>query len=745
MTVSDEQARRARLGARWQAMQTSFGNSLGDFSRLLEDRFTRGPSSTEPLPAIVRAAQPIVRAMLGKAPPEFRPGPDEAPLDALARYAAICGFRLRRVRLEGDWTLSPTGPVLAFLACDGAEPAPVALLPGRWGAYRVEDPDAPEDIARRHQRLTPQIAARIAPVAYVLQPTLPAGKITYREIMRFGLRHSRWSIAELATWGLLVSLVGILPPLAFSFVAAKIIPSRDLDLLGALVAALLLALVTGATLRFASAIAQLRMDGRVGALLHGAMVDRALRLPASALRASTPVILATQLETVEKFRRALTAYAISASVALMSAAVAAALLLAYVPHSGLVALACVVALVAASAAIAWRQFEAIYEGERMDVVVLAFVYELIRLVPTLRGFGAERLAFVQWAQNFLAFQGRLNRSARITSIATVIEAGWELPTLAIGFVMLAIDAHSGLALGVAVAFVIALGKLMAAGRELAHIALGVGKLMPMAKLARSFIDHSLEPSGSALPMSEVLGQIALAGVGFGYGATPVLSDVSMSIGAGQHIGIVGPSGSGKSTLVRLILGLDRPQTGTIYVDGQDMALLGPRLVRRRIGTVMQSSALFPGSIFENIRGATDLTLDDAWAVARLADVAADIEAMPMGMHTRVAEGGGGLSGGQSQRLLLARALAGRPAILVLDEATSALDAASQARITDALARLAPTRIVVAHRFATLTRCDCIFVIDGGKVVDRGTFDELAGREGLFRELLLRQTQEMETA
>lgn len=735
LTEAHQQARRVQLGKRWRAMEASFRASLGDFGRLLEGRFSRGPSSNQPLPAIVRAAQPIALDLLGKAPPEFSAGRDETPFDALARFATICGLRLRRVRLEGNWTDAPPGPLLAFLSRDGLEPAPVALLPSRWRGFDIDDPDEPGG----RRRLTPELAARITPTAYVLHPTLPAGALHYRDVMRFGLRHARWNIVEITIWGALISVIGMAPPLAFSFMVGYVIPARDVDLLAVLVAAMVIVLLTSTTLKFASTIAALRMDGRVGTLLHGAMVDRALRLPAAALRASTPVILATQLETVEKFRRGLTAYLLSASVAMMSALAAVGLMMFYVPHSALIALACVLALTVTTAIIGWRQFHAIYEGERMDVIVLAFVYEVIRLVPTIRAFGAERLTFVQWAQNFLAFQSRLMRSARISSSASIIEAGWELPTLAIGFVLLAIDARAGLAMGAAVAFVVALGKLMAAGRELAHISIGIAKLMPMAKLARSFIDRELEPTGPMLPMPALRGQVDLADVSFGYGAGLTINAISLRIEPGQYVAIVGPSGCGKSTVLRMILGLDRPTAGTVSLDGQNMALLDSRLIRRKIGTVMQNSALFSGTIFENIRGATDISMDEALDAARQAGVDADIEAMPMGMRTRVVEGGGSLSGGQIQRLLIARALAAKPAILVLDEATSALDSRAQAHITEALATLAPTRIVTSHRFASLAQCDCIFVLDDGKLVDSGRFDELAAREGVFRELLLRQT------
>ena len=693
-----EAKQRARRGQRWTAMHASFRHSLADFGRLLDGSFTRGRLGLEALPPVVRAALPIASSLLQKPVPEFAAALDETPVDTLTRFGAVCGLRIRRVRLEAGWKGSLSGPMLVFLLVDGEDAHPVALMPGRWGRYDVLYPQEPGAPVRR-ERLTEATAARVAPIAYVLQPTLGAGKLSYREILLFGLRLARWNLAEIAAWSLLISLVGLLSPIAFSIVVGTIVPNHDIDLLKALVLAMLGALATSVALQFASAVTHLRMDGRLAVLLHGAMVDRALRLPAARHRASTPVILATQLETVEKFRRAMTDFCIKACVVGMSAVASVALLVFYSPMAGLIAVGAVVALIAAAALIGWRQFHAIYEGERMDVIVLAFVYELIRLVPTLRVFGAERLAFVQWTQNFLAFQSRLLRSGRINANAAVLEAAWELPTLAFGFAALALTAKNGLSMAAGVAFVVALGKLMTAGRELSHVVLGASKMMPTAKLARSFIEYSLEPSGSALPVPSIEGRIELQRVEFSYAETPVLRDVSLTIERGQFVGIVGPSGSGKSTVLRLILGLDQPSSGRVMLDAQDLARLDSRLVRRRMGTVMQTSALFPGSIFDNIRGATEITMDEAFDFAAMADIRTEIEALPMKMHTRVGEASA-LSTGQVQRLLLARALACRPSILVLDEATSALDSASQKRISAAVAALTPTRVVVAHRFAT---------------------------------------------
>ncbi|MEB3323833.1 MAG: ATP-binding cassette domain-containing protein, partial [Cyanobacteriota bacterium] len=212
----------------------------------------------------------------------------------------------------------------------------------------------------------------------------------------------------------------------------------------------------------------------------------------------------------------------------------------------------------------------------------------------------------------------------------------------------------------------------------------------------------------------------------------------LTIHPGEFVAVVGPSGGGKSTLVRLLLGLEHPQEGTIRFDGRSLERLRLDLVRRQIGVVPQNAALLAGTIQEVIAGGALITTEQAWQAAELAAIAAEIQSFPMGMHTLLSEGGGNLSGGQRQRLAIARALVRQPALLILDEATSALDNISQAVVSDNLRHLGLTRIVVAHRLSTIRHADRILMLQGGKVVQEGPFDQLIHEGGPFAELMRRQ-------
>ena len=251
------------------------------------------------------------------------------------------------------------------------------------------------------------------------------------------------------------------------------------------------------------------------------------------------------------------------------------------------------------------------------------------------------------------------------------------------------------------------------------------------------VSETTEDKQEADPLSGAI-EVSHLTFAYGEGKKDVLHDVSFQVAAGENVAIVGHSGCGKSTLVRLLLGFEQPKSGAIYYDGQSFAELSPPSVRAQMGVVLQNGQLMTGDIFTNIVGQTALTQDDAWAAAEAAGIAEDIREMPMGMQTVISEGSNNISGGQRQRIMIARALAGKPAILIFDEATSALDNRTQAIVTESLNKLKTTRLVIAHRLSTIKECDRILVMDKGRLVESGTYEELLAQDGVFAQLVRRQ-------
>lgn len=220
----------------------------------------------------------------------------------------------------------------------------------------------------------------------------------------------------------------------------------------------------------------------------------------------------------------------------------------------------------------------------------------------------------------------------------------------------------------------------------------------------------------------------------------VINGLSAHIHEGESVGIVGMSGCGKSTLIRLLLGFEKAEQGSIYIDGIDILELDLKSFRRKIGVCLNSTGLISGDIYSNITlTKPDAAIEEVNAAVEAAGLAETIAELPMGIHTPINQENCTLSGGQRQRVLIARAILAKPSILIFDEATSALDNNTQAKITENLNRLKCTKIIVAHRLSLVRSCDRILVMDKGVIVQEGTYDELSNTDGLLQQLMKRQT------
>jgi len=291
------------------------------------------------------------------------------------------------------------------------------------------------------------------------------------------------------------------------------------------------------------------------------------------------------------------------------------------------------------------------------------------------------------------------------------------------------------------AFQSAYGLVFGAFMSLFGVALTAANIKPTFDMAEPILKTVPEISEQKEILTKINGGIEVMNLTFRYqeNSPVILDDLSLTIRPGQYVAIVGKTGCGKSTLIRLLLGFETPTKGKIFYDGKDLSTVDLRSLRKNIGVVTQNGKLFQGDIFSNIViAAPYLTLDDAWEAARIAGIDEDIRRMPMGMHTVISEGSGGISGGQKQRLMIARAVAPKPKLLIMDEATSALDNITQRKVSEALDAMRCTRIVIAHRLSTIRQCDRILVFDGGRIVEDGTYEELIAQKGFFADLVERQ-------
>ncbi len=385
--------------------------------------------------------------------------------------------------------------------------------------------------------------------------------------------------------------------------------------------------------------------------------------------------------------------------------------------------------------------------------ITGLVLQLITGISKLRVAGAEDHALRAWAKDFSEQKRLAFLAGRITNFVEVFSAGAPVLCslgLFFSFVYFQGDttpggpppgiASLGMTTGDFIAFYAAFGVFLEATLTLGRASVDLMTIFPTYERLQPIITTPAEVDERRSYPGQLAGDIQISHLSFRHipDGPMTLSDINLQVRPGEFAAIVGPSGSGKSTLLRLLLGFEKPESGAIYYDGQDLANLDLREVRQQIGVVLQSSRLLPGDIFRNIVGASLLSLDDAWEAATLAGLDDDIRAMPMGMHTVISEGGGTFSGGQTQRLMIARAIARKPRILFFDEATSALDNRTQAIVSEGLTKLKATRVVIAHRLSTIINADRIHVLDGGQLVQSGTYAELMALPGPFQELARRQ-------
>lgn len=366
---------------------------------------------------------------------------------------------------------------------------------------------------------------------------------------------------------------------------------------------------------------------------------------------------------------------------------------------------------------------------------------LLQGIQKVRTTGSEYRMFAKWAKKY-AKKARLdsNPNTLLGLRKTIMLAISLLGMLLIYSVALAAEADP---VGF-YAFMTSYGMLSGALGTLTGLMTSAADAKNILELVKPILQQETEINGGKKTVTHVTGRIRLEHVSFTYseGLPNVLDDLSLSIDQGEYLAIVGKTGSGKSTIFKLLLGFERSQSGAVYYDGEDITNLDIRSLRSRFGVVLQNASLFPGDIFYNIViTKPNATMDEAWEAAEKAAIADDIRDLPMGMRTFISEGSGGISGGQRQRLLIARALVSNPSIILFDEATSALDNITQEKVTQSLEKLGCTRVVIAHRLSTVRNADRIVVLDKGRIVEDGTYDELIKKNGFFAELVARQQLE----
>jgi ATP-binding cassette subfamily C protein len=724
-------AERARIETISAIDQQAMSRSLRQLATVLSPAAAT-PARAEEANQLIAACRVVGAAsgiIIQKPAPAAGGATLRTPLDAIAQASHV---RVRRVALRGDWWRRDNGPLLASMAADKR---PVALLIGVRPPYQLYDPGTGTT-----RPLNAELAAELEPFAHTFFRALPARAITPFEVLRFGMRGCERDLTNVLLMSAGLGLLGLAAPIVTGVIIDSVIPAANGFKLLQLTLALVVAAFATALFQVVQRTALLRVEARANTATQAAVWDRLLNMPVPFFRQYSAGDLATRVAGIDAIRQTLTGLTVSTLLSGLFALLNLGLLFASEPRLALIALGLVLLTCAITTAAGYVSLRYTRELSRMRTRLAGLVLQFVTGIARLRVAGAERRAFAVWAEQFAA-QRRVAFQARTISIGLgVFNSAYPTIALAVIFAALASNPDGTRTTGSVLAFVAAFGGMLSAALGVSGSALAVLQVVPLVENARPIFDTLPEVDPQRADPGVLRGGIKVDRVTFRYqpDTAPILNDVSIEALPGEFVAIVGPSGSGKSTLLRMLLGFERPEAGAVYYDDKDLAGLDLQAVRRQIGVVLQSGKLMPGDIFSNIVGSALLSLDDAWEAAERAGLANDIRQMPMGMQTVIGEGGSTFSGGQRQRLMIARAIVNRPRILFFDEATSALDNRTQLLVSKSLDLLRATRIVIAHRLSTIMNADRIYVMVNGAVVQCGIFAELSALEGPFRDLVRRQ-------
>ncbi len=733
----------AAIAARKKADDSLVGHAAQESLGAVGVRASRAVADAEAQELRYRRVMALLTVLVdettaaGLAEPAHRgvlPASDEEAIREVARKSSL---HLRDVELSGTWHRRDVGPLIGWQRAgnDGAADRAVALV-FRHARYHIIDPVTGTATALNRAR-----AGSLRTGAIQVQVPLPAGG-GIRSALRLVLAGVSRDVRGLLVAGVIAACLGLAVPLVtgevLGQIAQSLSPTSELRLLPA-------ALIVAAVLAALSTVAQnlhlLRLEGRIENGTQLALWDRLIRLPVTFFRSTNSGELANGVMGISFIREALSGISVAAVSASLTAVLDLILIFVLSPELAVSALGIVVLCTIVTWLLGIRISKLGRKALAGENRSTAFTNKLLTGIAKVKVAGAEDRAYAQWSHLASSARASLILVRRVQAAVQAMSMVLPIAGMLVLFLILAGPLANKVTptafFMISVSFATLLGSLLL----LVSASVEVLALTPRLSALAPIISAEPEHRPDLVDPGDLEGEISVVGVSFAYrpDAPLVLDNLTFHVNPGEFVAVVGPSGCGKSTLLRMLLGFERPASGAVLYDGQDLADLDLQAVRRQCGIVLQDGALFAGSIRENIAGAGNYDLDEVWRAAALAGVDRDIEEFPMQMATHLPPGGGTLSGGQRQRILVARALIHQPRVLFFDEATSALDNRTQEIVTESTRSLAATRLVIAHRLSTVMEADRIVVMEQGSVVQEGTFAELMDQpDGLFFRLASRQ-------
>ncbi|EFL36742.1 ABC transporter ATP-binding protein [Streptomyces viridochromogenes DSM 40736] len=652
-------------------------------------------------------------------------------LDPVEQVALASRVRTRAVRLDGRWWRDNVGPLVGHRALSGA---PVALLWRRGGYVAVHPSTGRETPVEKAN------ADEFEPRAVMFYRPLPERSLSPLRLMRFCMQGMRGDLAGLLLSGLVTVAIGALVPIATGKVLGEFVPKAQTDLIVQVCLAVMLTSVVSAAFMLLQNMTILRLEGRIEATLQPAVWDRLLRLPTKFFTERSTGELASAAMGISSIRRLLSGVGPTVAQSVTVGAMNLGLLFWFSVPMAMAAIGMLVVIAAVFLGLGLWQVR----WQRRLVVLSNKLnnqaFQTLRGLPKLRVAAAENYAYAAWASEFARSRELQSKVGRIKNLTTVLGAVYLPLCTLLMFMLLAGPARGSMSAAAFLTFNTSVTMVLTSVTQLTGSFVSAVAALPLFEEIRPVLDATPEVRTASTRPGPLSGGIEARRLSFRYSddGPLVLDDVSFEVRPGEFVAVVGPSGCGKSTLLRLLIGFDRPLSGSVLYDGQDLAALDQSAVRRQCGVVLQHAQPFTGSILDVICGTEPYTPEEAMAAAEMAGLAEDIKRMPMGLHT-IVSGSGAVSGGQRQRLMIAQALIRRPRILFFDEATSALDNETQRTVIESTKALNASRVVIAHRLSTVLDADRVVVMEDGKVVQQGPPAQLlADTGGRLHELVRRQ-------
>lgn len=641
------------------------------------------------------------------------------------------GIMRRNVNLDRGWYKDATGAMLGTRKDDGSV---IALIPYGIAGYRFFDNKNNKYV--RVNRHNEHLIDREAFAFYKPFPMKKMSIMTFLEYIRDQI--ARVDLVMVCGAIGVATLLGMLLTRLNAKLYSTVLPSHNYTMLLGMAIFLMSATLASLVFNIIKGLAVARISTGLNVKVEAASMMRILSLPAGFFKDYNTGELSTRMEYISALSEQLIQMTLSLGLTGLFSLAYLFQIFAYTPDLVVPAVLIMVFTVLLSVITVTFQAKITQRQMELSAKESGICHSMINGIQKIRLSGSEQRAFAKWGAAYAKSATLQYNPPLFLKISPVIALAISLVgTMVIYFMAV----ESGVSASQYMAFNTAYGMVSGAFFALSNIATTIAQIRPTLEMVKPILEAVPEMDENRTMVTKLSGAIEINNVTFRYqeGRPTILDDLSLKISPGQYVAIVGKTGCGKSTLLRLLLGFETPQSGSIMYDGHDLRTIDPKSLRRRIGTVMQDGKLFMGDIYSNIViTAPWLTLNDAWEAAETACIADDIRRMPMGMNTMISEGQGGISGGQKQRLMIARAIAPKPKILMFDEATSALDNIAQKKVSEALDKMNCTRLIIAHRLSTIRQCDRIVVISGGHIVEDGTYDELIAKGGEFADLVARQ-------